>query len=149
MVRKDKDPDNCYLDYEVKIFTRQSKSGIGKIDVRLNYNDKCFAAFDNNVLVHESWIFKKKLLARQLGLRNVYTVGDSYTIPKYRQKGIYTNVLKLIISQRDKDLVIFVSPENIASVKAIEKAGFKKSFEFELLRFLGFKIRLQKHEGKN
>jgi hypothetical protein len=141
---------NCFqINYEVKIFTKQHKSGLKKIDIRLNNNKKCYAVFDNGLLVHESWVFKKKLLATQLALRDAHIVGDSYTIPTYQQKGIYTNLLKLIISQSDKDIVIFVSPENIASVKAIERTGFIKLFKFELLRFSGFKIRLKKHENKN
>jgi hypothetical protein len=147
--KKNVKQDNFCMNYDLKIFTKNNKSGIKKIDEQLSNNNVCYAVFDNDLLIHTSWIFKKKLLSKQIGIRSTYIIGESHTIITYRGKGIYTNVLKIISSQKDKDIVIFVSPHNLSSVKAIEKAGFKKLYEFELMRFLGFKMRFIKYENRN
>jgi len=149
MFRKNVKQDDFCMKYDLRIFNKNSKSSIKKIDAKLNRNSDCYAVFDNNLLVHTSWVFRRKLLATQLGFDNIYTVGESNTIPTYQGKGIYTNVLKMISLQKDKDIVIFVSPNNQSSVRGIEKAGFKKLYEFELSRFFGLKIGPVKYECKN
>jgi hypothetical protein len=141
--------DESQMLYDLKVFNKANKSGIKKIDAKVTGNNDCYAVFDKDILVHTSWVFKKKLLTTQLGLRNVYTVGDSNTIATYQGKGIYTNVLRMISSEKDNDIVIFVSPDNQSSVRGIEKAGFKKLYEFRLSRFLGVKIGSVKYEDKN
>jgi hypothetical protein len=141
--------EDFYINNQLRVFTKNNKSGIKKIDAQLNSNNECYAVFDNDMVVHTSWLFKKKLLTTQLGFRDVYTIGNSYTVETYRGKGIYTGVLKMICSQKDKEILIFVSPYNLSSKRAIEKAGFEKLYEFQLFRFLGVKIRIRKSEDRN
>src|SRR4030095_12634150 len=100
------------MNYKLKVFRQNNKRGIKKIDTQLSSNNECYAVFDKDVLVHTSWVFKKKLLSSQLGFHNTYIVGDSSTIVTHRGKGIYTCVLRTISSQKDKDIIIFVTPQN-------------------------------------
>jgi hypothetical protein len=142
--RKNVIQNNYCLNYTLKVFTGNKKSGIKKIDSQISNNNECYAVFDDDKLIHATWVFKRKLLTSQLGIHNVYTAGDSYTIESYRGQGIYTNILKLISSEKEKDIIIFVDPNNLSSIRGIEKAGFSKLYEFILIRFLGLKIRLMK-----
>ena len=131
--------------FEVKIFTGNYRSGIDKIDKRTNENNSCYTVFINSELAHVTWLFKNKLLTKQLGEKNAYTVGDSLTNEKYRGKGIYPFVLRTIAKATSKDIIIYVEPDNIASVRGIEKAGFKKKYSFSMIRFLGVKLWCTKH----
>jgi len=53
-------------------------------------------------------------------------IGPCYTIEKYRGKGLYSGLLKIIIQKETKcnEFFIFTKTTNIASQKGILKAGF-------------------------
>lgn len=137
---------NELMEYELKIHSLKSKSGIKTIDSKLSANNKCYAVYDGDRLVHTSWVFKNKLLATQLGFKDSFVIGDCVTIADYRGKGIFPKILQVIASESQKDLIVFVSIENAASKKSIQKAGYEKLFCFELTRFIGLKIRLHKYD---
>lgn len=133
------------MPFELKVFSENRKSGMPKMDKKLHSKNQCYAVVENGRIVHSTWLFENTLLTKQLGEYNVYTAGDSFTLEKYRGKGIYTNVLKAIVASCNKDIFIYVEPNNIASIKAIEKAGFCKRYSFIMIRFLGIKVWCRKY----
>ena len=137
------------LPFDLRIFTVTNKSGIKKIDSKLSSNNECYAVFVDGELAHVTWLFKKKLLTKQLGEKNVNNAGDSFTSDQYRGKGIYTHVLKTIAERANKDIIIYVDADNFPSIKGIERAGFKKRYSFTIWRLLGVKIWSSKHADKN
>jgi predicted GNAT family acetyltransferase len=52
-------------------------------------------------------------------------IGAVYTLPNYRGKGLYPFSLETLVKNNDKTFFMIVESENIASIKGIEKAGFK------------------------
>jgi hypothetical protein len=134
--------------FTLKIIGEKEKSGYPKIDNKKNNNNTCYAVFDNDKLIHESWIFKKKLLTAQLGFRLAQTVGDCYTIDSYKGKGIYTFVLKKILADHlQKQLIIYTDKSNEVSIKGILKAGFVKLYSFKIVRILGIKLFVRRYEN--
>ena len=132
--------------FQLKVFEKNIKTGINIIDRNKNSNNVCYAVFDNEKINHTSWVFKDKLLAKQLGYNNALTVGDSVTDEKYRGMGIYPAVLSSIMQQfKNTQLIIFTEPANTASQKGILNAGFIKLYRFKLIRFLGMKIYLKRY----
>jgi hypothetical protein len=146
---KNTHPENCQLDkkYKLQIFNTAETSNIKRIDQKKKADNTCYAVFDNDKIIHESWIFYHKLITTQLSFKNALTIGDCYTHNEYKGQGIYTCILKKILFDfKDQALVIYTTPDNIISVKGILKAGFIKSFSFKLTRFLGLRIKLNKYE---
>lgn len=59
--------------------------------------------------------------------KNSAEIGPCTTKPDFRGQGIYTKVLNYIRCEGgSKDYYMLVADENIASIKGMEKAGFKK-----------------------
>jgi len=131
---------------QLKIFDKNIRTGINIIDRNKNSNNVCYAVFDNEKIVHTSWIFRNKLLAKQLGYNNALTIGDSVTAEPYRGMGIYPAVLSCIEQHfKNYQLIIFTEPANTASQKGILKAGFTRLYRFKLIRLLGLKIYLKRY----
>lgn len=137
-------PANLFL----HIYSAKNKSRNTKVDKKLAAGNVCYSVInDKGIIVHQSWIFKKKLLTRQLGFKLAYTIGDCWTIPEFRGRGIYTFMLEYIKNDNlGKSIVIYCALSNAASIRGIEKAGFTKLYHFTLTRLLGFKIKFQIHE---
>ena len=130
----------------LKVFDKDIRTGINIIDRNKNSNNLCYAVFDKEKIVHTSWIFRNKLLAKQLGNNNALTIGDSVTAEAYRGMGIYPAVLSNIAQHFENyQLIIFTEPANTASQKGILKAGFTKLYRFKLIRLLGLKIYLKRY----
>lgn len=54
-------------------------------------------------------------------------IGPCYTLEKYRGKGYYPLLLKFIMGQsKNRTFYMIVDKKNIASIRGIEKAEFKK-----------------------
>lgn len=134
---------NEYQDSLYKLIVYSFPSGIKKIDKRKFH--KVYVVYDDNKIIHMSYVFKNNLLSRQLGFKNYFTIGDCVTLPEYRGKGIYPNVLKKIVADfSTENLVMFVNKTNLSSIKGIEKGGFKLAFHFKMLRILGLNIKTRK-----
>jgi len=131
--------------YTISVFNQLNKSKIKKVDKKLKGNTKCFRVYINRNIAHITWVYEGLLLTRQLGEKNVLTVGGSLTEEYWRNRGLYANVLKLIASTTTHDLIALAEPGNIASIKAIENAGFKKKYRFKMLRIAGIKIWCRKY----
>ena len=70
--------------------------------------------------------FKKDFSFEQF---SICEIGGSFVLPEYRGRGIMTALQKMLLEiayQRNFDYVIaMVHPENIASIKTLEKVGLK------------------------
>ena len=77
-------------------------------------------------VVHTSYVIPKCIKFPFLS-DNDYEIGPCMTIPEYRGKGIYPQVLNYITYScgRDTKFYMLVNPTNESSIKGIKKANFK------------------------
>lgn len=131
------------IKYSFKIFDDGNKTNITHVDSKKYF--KAYVVLDNDKFVHVSCMFKNNLLAKQLGYKNAFTIGECVTNNAYKGQGIYPSILKKIKADYKKDtIIVFVQPNNIASIKGIEKAGFHKLYQFIMYRFLGINLYTKK-----
>ncbi|MBP9213729.1 MAG: hypothetical protein V9E96_09390 [Chitinophagaceae bacterium] len=131
------------IKYTHKIYDEGYKTNIAHVDGKKFF--KAYVVLDGNKFVHVSCIFKNNLLAKQLGYKNAYTIGECVTSNIYKGQGIYPVTLtKIKIDFKNDTLIVFVQPNNIASIKGIEKAGFHKLYQFIMYRFLGINLYTKK-----
>lgn len=80
-------------------------------------------------MVHTSYVLPK-CFKFPFMKKGDFEIGPCVTAQEYRGQGIYPSVLKYIISNYGDDSARFymiVSDTNAASIRGIEKAGFKRS----------------------
>lgn len=89
------------------------------------FNTKLFYVVDNNRLIHYSYLIPCCLKFKFL-TKNDYEIGPCFTLKDYRGKGIYPAVLNKIVTSISTNpfFYMMVSPQNISSIKGIEKAQF-------------------------
>lgn len=109
-----------------------------------------FIAHENEFLEHISWVYYAGNPNRLLKLgKNDAEIKYCLTLQKYRGRGIYPVVLQEIIQylvQRGiKNTYICVKEDNVASIRGIEKAGFKFIKEIWLVKIMGIQIS-KKHD---
>ncbi len=111
---------------------------------RLGSGAACHGFFLDGVLVNIAWTTRDHLdMEPGLVLREPSSVGifDCFTFPEHRGKGIYLDTLiRLIRDARDAQVStvwIAVHPQNLPSIKAIERAGFEPHRRIVLRRRAG------------
>jgi len=72
----------------------------------------------------EEHILGELALKMELGYE-VETLYDFHTFERYRGRGLYPFLLQKICSRNSKAKLIYAFPDNISSIKGIEKANFK------------------------
>jgi GNAT superfamily N-acetyltransferase len=101
----------------------------------------CWIAVRGNRIVHSSWVATRSAWMGEAGRFFVVPRGDAYiyesfTRPEMRGRGIYPAVLTTISSRlgaRDiARLWIAAEATNHSSLRAIEKAGFARTFEIRV-----------------
>ena len=81
--------------------------------------------FDGDYVAHYSYISPKTFRFPFMSSQDIM-VGPCFTNSKYRGKGIFTDVLRLINSVYcDKNLWICANLNNTASLRAFESSGYK------------------------
>jgi RimJ/RimL family protein N-acetyltransferase len=121
--------------YELRILDSRETAGDPRID-RKRFH-KAYMVLDGSRVVHASLVFQRNLLAWQLGFRGVHIIGDCFTDEAYRGQGLYPAVLRRIRADfPDRTFVVFVDPANTPSIRGLEKAGFRRLYEFEMYRLL-------------
>jgi RimJ/RimL family protein N-acetyltransferase len=80
--------------------------------------------------VHKSYLYDRVLLLDQFGYRGFPVIGNCSTLPEFRGLRIYPHVMNHIITacrtaQTTELIYILVAPDNIASIKGIERVGFQ------------------------
>lgn len=130
--------------FPVTRYDLASPSGLAGIDNRLTQWAACYAVRVSGRVVHESWLRHDVLLPSMAGYsRHVPVIGDCFTDPDYRGRGIYPYVLRYIAqdvcSRGVSDRVfVLVSPGNRSSIRGIERAGFRRIAGLSGWRLLGY-----------
>jgi len=91
-------------------------------------NYKLFLVYDRLNLIHRSCIFPKYFRFPFMSKLDLQ-IGDTWTDPGYRNKGVATAAIESIVNlnQRSSRRFWYVVEEgNHASIRAIEKAGFSR-----------------------
>ena len=129
--------------FSTKSFSMKHLSGVDRIDERLTRYRLAYVVFCFGEIVHESWVCFDAPLPSQYGFDVRLPVIDrSVTHNLYRGKGIFPYVLNHILhdlkNRRINDGVyVLVSPTNYASIRGIQKAGFKLLAHLKGTRLLG------------
>jgi methionyl-tRNA formyltransferase len=99
----------------------------------LSLGDQGYFAYLKDKCIHRSWVKLNEQIvyphwATPYKLRkNEIFIHYCETAPEARGKNIYPNVLgKIIKEHSNKDILISVNEENIASIKGVEKVGFRE-----------------------
>lgn len=117
-------------------------TGVAMLDRRLSRRRECYWVSIDGALAHWSWVhWKSRLLAAYGFEPDAPLIGDCYTAAGYRGRGLYPQVLRHIandlVSRKPGGRVfVLVAPENTASIRGIEKAGFTRIARLVGVRFL-------------
>jgi hypothetical protein len=125
----------------------QSKNYIDIFKNFLKLKDIGYMAYYNNKCVHRTWVkFNCQTVSLHSGYR--YTLNNDEIFIHYcetsniaRGHGIYPKVLATIINEfNDKIKLISVNIKNKASIKGVQKVGFRERERVKILVILGIKI---------
>jgi hypothetical protein len=131
---------DAVADFPVLNFTIESET--------VNANRKRFFIKEANKVVHESFLFEKLFILRLIG-KTGPTIGDCRTVEAFKGKSIYPFVINYIareeiLKNHRKEVFIIVHPNNLSSIKGIEKAGFQLHTKVNAKRFLFFHFNIKK-----
>lgn len=131
----------------VERFSNKNLSGEVHLDGRLSDVRECYAVKVDGAIAHESWLFNTVLLPSQFGFpKNVPVIGDCVTHADFRGRHLYPRVLMHIADDVIRDghssrIYVLVSPDNKASIRGIERAGFRQLAHLKGLRVAGCLVR--------
>lgn len=116
--------------------------GYNVIKKKKTPNKTKYKIIENEVLIHESAVYKKLFFLRIINKVGP-AIGDCFTNPDYRGKSIYPLMLnkiskELLFQKKYREVFVIVDHDNINSIKGIEKAGFKLFSKIKTTRFLFF-----------
>lgn len=131
---------DAIADFPVLDFTIESET--------VNANKKRFFIKEANKVIHESFLFEKLFILRLIG-KTGPTIGDCRTVEAFKGKSIYPFVINYIareeiLKNRRKEVFIIVHPNNLSSIKGIEKAGFQLHTKVKAKRFFFFHFNIKK-----
>lgn len=136
-----------HIDVIIYSMTRETLSDFTKLQytiqaASLSSNKKRFFIKENDLVVHQSFLFKKLFLLRIINEIGP-TIGDCTTIESYKGKSIYPYVINHIakeelLNNNQKEVFIVVNSNNESSIRGIEKAGFTMHTKIKAKRFLVF-----------
>lgn len=109
--------------------------------IPLEQNGDEFTITKQGQLVHRSRIFHKShLLSNFHFTQPLITIGDCLTDDQFRGMGIYPKVISYLGKKfsPSHQVYILVAPDNVPSIKGIEKAGFTFMARLQGFRFLIF-----------
>ncbi len=107
---------------ELKFKGENSKILINKNNKLINHK-----LLINDNLAYKSNTHKKIHLMKCINKYHYPVVGDCYTYESFRGKSIYPYMLQktsIDALQKNNEVYVLVSPDNIPSIKGIEKSGF-------------------------
>lgn len=129
------------IDQLVYLFEKADITSFPSLKVGFNVKSSCVNSFYNEkklltkheLLIGEKTVYKSNTYERVHVMKciNEYkspVIGDCLTKKGFRGKAIYPYMLQIVakeILKKSDKVFVLVSPENIASIRGIEKAGFK------------------------
>lgn len=96
----------------------------------------CYRA--DGELVHTSYVIPKCCKFPFMGKED-YEIGPCFTYPKFRGKGLYSQMLKYICSSvgtYKTNFYMIVDETNLPSIRGIEKADFKRCGNVRVTKIL-------------
>jgi hypothetical protein len=130
----------------VERYSASRKTGDAALDRKLGGETQLFQLLDGDRVIHKSWVFYDVMLLGQFGYPGGKPViGDCWTDPACRGRRIYPHMLSWIYhelrAEGETVVYILVAPDNIASIKGIEHAGFLFQTRVQGDRLLGLMLR--------
>jgi GNAT superfamily N-acetyltransferase len=129
--------------FSVKSFSTKRLSGVDRIDERLTPYRSAYVVFCFGEIVHESWVCFDASIPSRFGFDvHLPVIDRSFTEALYRGRGIFPYTLSYILRDLKSRHIshrvyILVSPANNASIRGIQKAGFKPLARLKGTRLLG------------
>jgi hypothetical protein len=118
---------------------------------QISPNKKQFFIKDEELVVHQSFLFRKLWLLRIIKEVGP-AIGDCSTLDAYKGKSIYPYVINYIakvelLHNNQQEVFIIVNSNNESSIRGIEKAGFKRHTTIKAKRFLVFHFGVQRNSN--
>jgi ribosomal protein S18 acetylase RimI-like enzyme len=118
---------------DAAILAAMAGTTLEEVNKRLSNEHVAFVAFMNNVPAAFGWMARSKAFIGELNHEVMLPTGNRYlwnfrTMEAFRGKGIYPALLRHIIQSEEKranTFWIIHAPENTASLRGIQKAGFE------------------------
>jgi hypothetical protein len=114
---------------------------------RFDASQRCYGFYTDGCLATIGWSTRDYL---ELDRGHVFpcpgAIGlfDFFTFPAYSSRGIYTSALVLLVNKlhQEGDQIAYIAadPNNMPSIKGIERAGFRPAFKVRRKRRLGLSI---------
>jgi ribosomal protein S18 acetylase RimI-like enzyme len=112
---------------------------------RLARDEGCYLVLEDRRIVHATWIATTATWTRELQRYVSPPPGDayvyeSYTVPRARGRGLYPLALQAIGAHLDGTAArvwVGVENDNLASLRAVTKAGFEAAVAVSYSRLLG------------
>ena len=123
--------DSLYYEVAIHSYTPQVLTRIDLEIRKQQYRNRIvYSGLANGQVVHQSTLYYYLLLLIQSGIGKLPVIGGSVTLPEYRGLRIYPHILSYIISDAKQyiptnKIGIIVNPDNQASIRGIERAGFQ------------------------
>lgn len=140
---KDKEFHNAArVNVSMHKFDHNNLSGIERIDRHISKKKICYLMMDQGRIVNENWVYLWSPLVYQLGYRDTCAIGDSFTQPDYRGKGLYATMISYILADLSKNKICkygaaFVRVDNDPPNITLPKLGFERIRELTGYTFLG------------
>ncbi|MDN3204735.1 hypothetical protein [Algoriphagus sediminis] len=96
-----------------------------------------FVFEDKGKQAHKSKIFRGSRILKSFGYKTpILCIGDCETPEEYRGKSLYPKMLRYLYTkfQNEAEIFILVAPNNMASIRGIEKSGAKKDARIKCLK---------------
>ena len=113
---------------------------------RLADDVRCYLVEGDDKLLHSSWVTTSAAWAREIAMYLTPPRGDAYVYESFtradaRGRGIYPfalgGIVTALAAERIERVWVGVEATNLASRRAMEKAGFEEGFRVEFGRNLG------------
>ena len=109
----------------------------------------CYSVLIDGREAHSSWLNWSARLPRQFGFDGeAPVIEDCSTAEAFRGRGLYPQVLQHIakevaVTTKVRSIYVLVAPDNHASIRGIEKVGFKQEARLRGLRVAGIMVHKQ------
>lgn len=114
---------------------------------RFDEGARALIGVEGDTVLFSAWIASTRLRIDELGFlwrlpEGAAAVYDCVTRPEARGRGVYPEALRrlsgLLAEEGTRHLWIYAAPENAASIRGIEKAGFEYHGSIAMRRVLGW-----------
>lgn len=122
------------------LIARLTQLDHGSVQRRFEHEHRCYIAWVGAMPAAHGWVATTQAEIGELELRFTLSPDDRYlwdfvTLPAWRGRSIYPRLLQAILAQEYAERAwIIHAPENVASRRGIQKAGFRRVGTLSFLR---------------